>query len=78
MSSVYDFYKRKMNIPSSSGHTNLTLGDKLKSDSDKEIFKNGVINIIEEYGFNGITIFKRKDVIFMIIFMMISQRKILE
>lgn len=35
MSSVYDFYKRKMNIPSSSGHTNLTLGDKLKSDSDK-------------------------------------------
>lgn len=25
----------------------------IKSDSDKEIFKNGVINIIEEYGFNG-------------------------
>lgn len=35
MSSVYEFYKRKMNVPSSSGHTNLTLGDKLKSDSDK-------------------------------------------
>ncbi len=25
----------------------------IKSDSDKEIFKNGIINIIEEYGFNG-------------------------
>lgn len=35
MSSVYDFYKRKMNIVSSSGHTDLTLGDKLKSDSDR-------------------------------------------
>lgn len=35
MSSVYEFYKRKMNIHSTSGHTNLTLGDKLKAESDK-------------------------------------------
>ena len=35
MSSAYDFYKRKMNIHSTSGHTNLTLGDKLKAESDK-------------------------------------------
>ena len=28
----------------------------IKSESDKQIFKNGVINIIEEYGFNGFDI----------------------